>query len=490
MMIYKDFNDLVKLAGKHNFVVTSTKGGRHNVGSKHYKGLAIDVRSRDKTAKQIADFIEVVRGEGLILRDERVRPRGQRVWGGAHLHIEIAGNPRTNLARNSILKKNSKDEEAVKTLQNRLVKLGFLKPKDIDGDFGDDTEKAVKAFQAKHNLEVDGEVGDDTKKKLTETLAALSLNTAETNPIEENFRVGEGALQGLFIRSAPVATEATKIAVLPMGQKVKKLTESTTPGWWQVSTNREGVEIIGFVSSRFLVVAKDFVAPKEVKGISPVHLHRTNPVTRKNTKWAFALNETEQPTRNATDSAANKAKSLTEIVKWLDVENVNHVRYKPIPNATYCNIYAYDYCLRAGVFLPRIWWTGKALIDLAAGKKVAPVYGETVLEMNANSLFNWLKEFGATFGWEKTASLEKLQNAANKGQIAIICAAHKKTNKSGHIVAVVPETNSHKAERRDGLVVKPLQSQAGRINRRYQTDLWWIRPSANLREHGFWINAA
>jgi hypothetical protein len=238
------------------------------------------------------------------------------------------------------------------------------------------------------------------------------------------------------------------------------------------------------------VIAKDFAAPEEVKGISPVHLHRTSPVTRKNTAWAFALNEAGQPTRNLTDSAANKAKSLTEMVKWLDVENPNHLRYQRLPSSTFCNIYAYDYCFLGGVFLPRVWWTGSSLIELATGKKVAPVYNKTVHELNANSLFNWLKEFGATFGWKRTASLDEMQNAANNGKIALICAANKIANKSGHIVAVVPETNSQKAERNGGIVVKPLQSQAGGTNHQYQTDLWWVRLASTFREHGFWINTA
>ena len=243
-MNFKDFKDLVKLAEANNFHVTSTNGGKHNVGSKHFQGLAIDVRTRDKTGKEILDFMNLARGEGVVVRDERTRPPRQKVWGGAHLHLEISGNRVSAINNDSILKKNSgNSEEAVKTLQNRLVKLGFLQPKDIDGDFGDDTEKAVKAFQKKFNLEEDGEVGDDTKKNMTEVLAAQGENTADTNPVEEDFKISDKAPQGLFIRSAPVATEATKIAVLPMGQKVKKLTESSTLGWWQVSTKLEGTQI-------------------------------------------------------------------------------------------------------------------------------------------------------------------------------------------------------------------------------------------------------
>ena len=176
-MNFRDFNDLVKLAETNGFQVTSTTGGSHNRGSKHFLGLAIDVRTRDKTGKQITDFINIVRNEGLIVLDERNRPPGQKVWGGAHLHIEISSNRTSSINNNTVLKKNSKNEEAVKTLQNNLVKLGFLTPADVDGDFGDDTEKAVIAFQKAHHIGFDGKVGDETKKKMNEVLAAQLSNT-------------------------------------------------------------------------------------------------------------------------------------------------------------------------------------------------------------------------------------------------------------------------------------------------------------------------
>lgn len=176
-MSYKDFNDLVKLAEDNGFHVTSTNGGSHNNGSKHFLGLAIDVRTRDKTVKQITDFMNLVRNEGLIVLDERTRPPRQPVWGGPHLHIEIASDRVSSFNRDSVLKKNSKNKEAVKTLQNNLVKLGFLKPEDVDGGFGDITEKAVIAFQKKFKVGTDGKVGDETKKKMNEVIAAMASNT-------------------------------------------------------------------------------------------------------------------------------------------------------------------------------------------------------------------------------------------------------------------------------------------------------------------------
>jgi hypothetical protein len=86
---FKSYKDLVKLAKEHKFFVTSTTGGKHNVGSKHYKGLAIDVRTRDKSDKEIQNFIILCRSLGIRVIDERKRPVGQKVWSGAHLHLEV-----------------------------------------------------------------------------------------------------------------------------------------------------------------------------------------------------------------------------------------------------------------------------------------------------------------------------------------------------------------------------------------------------------------
>jgi peptidoglycan hydrolase-like protein with peptidoglycan-binding domain len=55
------------------------------------------------------------------------------------------------------VKKGSR-EVAVRGVQRRLIELGF-DPGEIDGDFGDKTEAAVKAFQEKYKLEADGIVG-------------------------------------------------------------------------------------------------------------------------------------------------------------------------------------------------------------------------------------------------------------------------------------------------------------------------------------------
>ena len=54
---------------------------------------------------------------------------------------------------------------AVKDLQTKLKKLGYYDAY-VDGDYGDTTVAAVKAFQKKYNLTADGIAGKETLKKL------------------------------------------------------------------------------------------------------------------------------------------------------------------------------------------------------------------------------------------------------------------------------------------------------------------------------------
>lgn len=112
----RDWKDLKLFAESQGFTVTSTTGGSHNRGSKHFRGLAIDVRTRDRTSKAIELFIVKCAMLGVIVRDERAKPPRQKVWSGAHLHLEI----------------------------------------------GNATSETVKEFQRKHGLSVDGIAGRKT----------------------------------------------------------------------------------------------------------------------------------------------------------------------------------------------------------------------------------------------------------------------------------------------------------------------------------------
>ena len=86
-MANTDLRDLLAWAASEKLPVTSSNTGRHNVGSKHYLGQAIDVDH--KAVQDVNAFYKDAQAQGFRIRDERQRPPGQAVWGGPHFHVEI-----------------------------------------------------------------------------------------------------------------------------------------------------------------------------------------------------------------------------------------------------------------------------------------------------------------------------------------------------------------------------------------------------------------
>ena len=79
----------------------------------------------------------------------------------------------------SLLRKGSKGAK-VKELQNNLKKLGYdIGRYGADGDFGGDTETAVKKFQKDHGLEVDGVVGKKTTEAIEKALKGRTESKQE-----------------------------------------------------------------------------------------------------------------------------------------------------------------------------------------------------------------------------------------------------------------------------------------------------------------------
>ena len=180
------------------------------------------------------------------------------------------------------------------------------------------------------------------------------------------------------------------------------------------------------------------------------------------------------PYRNMTNSETKK-KSLHRLIRKLDV--THSARYQRTPEDTYCNVYSFDYCFHANVYLPTVWWTDESIEKLERGEDLTPVFNDTVVPCYSNALHDWFLKWGECYGWKRMHSFTEIQQLVNtEGGVGIICAQRKTLGLSGHIVPIVPETGSKKAFRIKDEVIYPLQSQAGKHNYTYFSQKrrdWW-----------------
>ncbi|MBF4464266.1 hypothetical protein [Flavobacterium sp. LC2016-12] len=186
------------------------------------------------------------------------------------------------------------------------------------------------------------------------------------------------------------------------------------------------------------------------------------------------LSDSTIPYRDLTN-VVSKKESISRLINKLDVEN--SIRYQRTVEDTYCNVYSYDYCYFSKVYLPTVWWTEESLEKIAQGQEIEAVFEQTVDRIYSSAITDWFAEWGPNFGWEKMYTADEIQKKVNKnGGIGIICAKRREKGLSGHIVPVVPETDLHKAYRENDIVIYPLQSQAGKLNYNYFSEVrkdWW-----------------
>lgn len=295
----------------------------------------------------------------------------------------------------------------------------------------------------------------------------------------------------LNLRSRPVVQPSTRIAVLPQGQLVLEVGPSTEPGWVEVQTTLGGTTFRGHVHGDWLAEAAAPAEPDATVSVRhrppPVHLAPAKGERASEAARAFPLGEASMPApRDPASPVSTKIASLHANVAWLAAPV--SARYRPGGGATYCNIYAHDYATLAGAYLPRVWWMDRALGEIATGGAApAALYGRTVRELNANALYDWLAEWGGAYGWQRLASADDAQRAANVGQAVVACAQRRDLSRSGHIAAVVPEADAPggaKAVRSRGVVTKPLLCQAGSRNFDYEANGFFT--GAQFRAFGFW----
>jgi hypothetical protein len=290
----------------------------------------------------------------------------------------------------------------------------------------------------------------------------------------------------LNLRSTPILdADGGNIITRLKSHEIIDVLDNSNHDWFKISCINRRPAIDGYAASRYLKPV-DTLRPDNISFLQPVHLKQNDHARRNyHGAWQYPLSELTMPRVDVAFDITQKISAMHKIISYLQVSQ--SARYQRDIH-TYCNIYAYDYCYLAGVFLPRVWWRNKALIRLKEGQAVEPLYDVTVDEVRANDLFTWLEEWGEDYKWTRTYDLNELQSKVDLGGVGVICAQNINPSASGHICCVVPESGDKIATREGGKVVCPLLSQAGAINLPYyNNNKWWVRLSSRFRHIGFWF---
>ena len=135
-------------------IISHKEGGKRGIASNH--GDPEHLWSQLGTGYTMNTFRQAVKAAmgGVTSNDTEVKTE-EKSKGESTVNIELY-----------VSRFDSKGEQ-VKNLQRLLIAKGYtLKKYGADGDFGNETETAVKAFQKDNNLTVDGIVGQNTWNKL------------------------------------------------------------------------------------------------------------------------------------------------------------------------------------------------------------------------------------------------------------------------------------------------------------------------------------
>lgn len=136
----------------------------------------------------------------------------------------------TELKLGDRLLKNGCTGTDVKELQSALMKLGYELPKyGASGDFGDETEDAVKKFQKDYNLEIDGKYGEKSHASMQTALKKINV---DLNIKESKVEVTGGMVN---VRSGNSILKKI-LFVARRGQTYKYV--STKGSWYEIVTDK------------------------------------------------------------------------------------------------------------------------------------------------------------------------------------------------------------------------------------------------------------
>ncbi len=172
-------------------------------------------------------YLIEARGVMVGVVETKLYSRKPDFWGLMTKYFDYgAVNTQTLRLGDRLLKEGCEGED-VKELQTDLIRLGYDCGRwGADGDFGDSTELAVKAFQRDHGLEDDGICGPKTMAALQKALAKL-----ESEP--QKPRLVEISGGNCYVRDAPGKSGAV-LGVAHDGDRLSWLRRRSENGWLQV----------------------------------------------------------------------------------------------------------------------------------------------------------------------------------------------------------------------------------------------------------------
>jgi len=130
----------------------------------------------------------------------------------------------------------------VKLMQEMLLKLGYdLGSWGCDGDFGDCTDLALRAFQTDAKLDVDGECGPSTLVALEKAVDALSGAGCDGDSCPINVTIVGG---NCYIRTAP-NTDGKILGVAHRGDTLPYGGQVSDGGWLLVQYKGQNAWVSG-----------------------------------------------------------------------------------------------------------------------------------------------------------------------------------------------------------------------------------------------------
>lgn len=257
---YNDVTGIdINTRARYNYAGWCSVKGAGKVPNNHkVPGLAVFIGKTASTITHVGYLVEpvdpahpdgdwyVIEARGVMygVVKTKLNSRGWNFWGYMDKYFDYSNHSNGTGAEDvkelghRTLRKGDEGSD-VKELQTQLIKAGYKLPKyGADGDFGDETVQAVKAFQKDNNLTIDGIVGK-------QTYAALEDKFKDNR----NFKV---VVTGETVNVRDTNNVSGKIIKVAKLNEVYKLI-TTKDNWHQIETDKG----IGWISGKYSKIVEE-----------------------------------------------------------------------------------------------------------------------------------------------------------------------------------------------------------------------------------------